>query len=314
MGADSSTLAWEKRWSVPAGLITFAAVALLVAAAIAIGAVSGEGDAELLRSAYEHKSSVNLSAALQAIGFVLLVVPLYFLFRAAAARSNRVRRQLVGLVVVAPLFFSVSAVLNAVATNEASDQYVSGGAKSTLTPKEAAAECRADRKDVGAEQFGEEFDAKGTTPEADCARTKVADDEATNALDDASLRSPATGFGLAARLGLAVALFYSCLWGMRVGLLSRFWGSLGMALGVAALLLLVQFVLVFFIYFGFLLIGKLPGGRPPAWETGEAIPWPTPGEKAAAEMEPKSPPQSPELEIGDTQSDGSERRKRKQRD
>ena len=30
---------------------------------------------------------------------------------------------------------------------------------------------------------------------------------------------------------------------------------------------------------------SLPGGRPPAWAAGEAIPWPTPGEKAAADLE-----------------------------
>jgi hypothetical protein len=308
-------LAWESRRSTPAGLATFGAAALLIAAAIVIGAVHGEGDAELLRSAHENQSSVNLSAVLEAIGFVLLVAPLYFLFRAAAARSDRVRKQLVGLVVVAPLFFAVSAGLNAVATNEASDEFVAGEAKSTLTAKEAALECRDELKENGAKDFREEFDAKGVTPLADCSRTKVADDEASNALSEASLRGPATGFGLAARLGLAVALFYSCLWGMRVGLLSRFWGSLGMALGVAALLLLVQFTLIWFIYFGLLLVDKLPGGKPPAWEAGEAVPWPTPGEQAAAKMEPEKPGQDPEREIGDTQGDGSsERRKRKQRD
>ncbi|MGE5407585.1 MAG: hypothetical protein ACM3NV_03135, partial [Syntrophothermus sp.] len=58
--------------------------------------------------------------------------------------------------------------------------------------------------------------------------------------------------------------------------------------GVAALLLLVQFTLIFFIYFGLLLIGRLPGGRPPAWAAGEAIPWPTPGERMAADMAPKA--------------------------
>lgn len=314
----NETLAWESRWSVPAGLAALAAVALLVAAALVVGAVSGEGNAEVIESAYEHKSSVNISAALSALGFFLLVAPLYVLFRAVASRSNQVRRQLVGLVIVAPLFFSVSSVLNAVATNEAADQFVAGEAKSTLSAGEAAAECRSDLKEMGAKEFGEEFDAKGTTPAADCSKTKIADDEADNALSEASMRGPATGFGLAARIGLAVALFYSCLWGMRVGLLSRFWGSLGMALGVAALLLFVQFTLIFFIYFGLLLVGKLPSGRPPAWEAGEAVPWPTPGEKAAAELESAKPADNPELEIGDTQTDGSgdsaERRKRKQRD
>ncbi|HUC01058.1 MAG TPA: hypothetical protein VMS11_14655, partial [Solirubrobacterales bacterium] len=47
--------------------------------------------------------------------------------------------------------------------------------------------------------------------------------------------------------------------------------------------------LIFFLYFAVLLIGKLPGGRPPAWAAGEAIPWPSPGEKMAAQMEPSDP-------------------------
>ena len=99
---------------------------------------------------------------------------------------------------------------------------------------------------------------------------------------------------------------------MRVGLLTRFWGSLGMALGVAALLLLVQFTMIWFIYFGLLLLGRLPGGRPPAWAAGEAVPWPTPGEKAAESLE-GSEPLDPS-DSGDAGPGEGERRKRKQRD
>ncbi|MEX2105428.1 MAG: hypothetical protein WD810_00870 [Solirubrobacterales bacterium] len=311
-------LEWESRWSLPVGLATFAGVAVLVASAFVIGSISGGGDAEILRSAHEHSSSVTLSSALEAIGFVLLVAPLYFLFRAVAARSDQVRYQLIGLVVAAPLFFALAAVLNANATNEAADQFTSGQAKSTLTAKEAGAECKSELKDMGAKEFGEEFDAKGLTPEADCIETKVADDEAGNAISEASTRGVATGFGLGARLGLAVALFYSCLHAMRVGLLTRFWGSLGMALGVAALLLLVQFTLIWFVYFGLLLTGRIPGGRPPAWAAGEAIPWPTPGEKMAAELEPPEEDHGPSLPPangnGGGPEPGPERRKRKQRD
>ncbi len=87
---------------------------------------------------------------------------------------------------------------------------------------------------------------------------------------------------------------------MRTGLLTRFWGSLGIALGVAALLLLIQFTLLWFLYFGLLVLGWVPGGRPPAWAAGEAIPWPTPGEKAAAEISPK--PEDPEDPTGTGQS------------
>ena len=74
---------------------------------------------------------------------------------------------------------------------------------------------------------------------------------------------------------------------MRTGLLSRFWGSLGMALGVATLIGLVFFLLIWLVYFALLVLGKVPNGKPPAWERGEAVPWPTPGEKAAAELEPE---------------------------
>ena len=114
-------------------------------------------------------------------------------------------------------------------------------------------------------------------------------------------------------------MVYSCLWAMRVGLLSRFWGSLGMALGIAALLLLVQFVLIVFIYFGLLLLGRVPGGRPPAWAAGEAVPWPTPGENAAAELEPQGPGEEAEPGEGTAGPDPGDspdgvRRKRKQRD
>jgi len=331
----SQITVWEGKWFVPTGLATFAGVILLIVAAVVISSVSGSGEAELLTKAHEHSSDVTFSSVLEAIGFTLLATPLYFLFRAAAARSDRMRYQLVGLVIAAPLFFAASSVLNAAATNEASDQFAAGEAKSTLTAKEAKSDCKSDRNDEGNGDFNKKyngdkppFEAQGKTPLENCTATKVADDEAENALSDASMRGLATGFGLGGRLGLAVALFYSCLYGMRTGLLSRFWGSLGMALGVAALLLLVQFTLIFFIYFGLLLIGKVPGGRPPAWAAGEAIPWPSAGEKAAADMDPRGKGGDGEVidveaveeepaENGngsDSDPTGGSRRKRKQRD
>jgi hypothetical protein len=315
-------LQWEAKWSLPVGLATFGTVILLILAAIVISSVSGEGEAELLTAAVDHSSDVTLSSVLSAIGFVLMVAPLYFLFRAANARSDKMRSQLVGLVIIAPLFFGASSLLNAAATNEAGDQFSAGEAKSTLTAKEAATECKAELNDKGAKEFGKQYDA-GPAPTKDCESTLVADDEAENALSEASYRPAATGLGLAGRIGLAVALFYSCLYAMRTGLLSRFWGSLGMALGVAALLLLVQFTLVFFLYFGLLLIGKIPGGKPPAWAAGEAVPWPTPGEKMAAQLEPKDPDaidvdaveeEPPDGSNGNGSGGGPLRKKRKRRD
>jgi hypothetical protein len=104
-------------------------------------------------------------------------------------------------------------------------------------------------------------------------------DTAKHLIDNSSLADTATALGLPAVLGLVVAMIYIPMMAMRVGLISRFWGTLGMALGVgSALLGLVAFVgLAFwFAYIGFLIGGWLKAGRPPAWDAGEAIPWPPP--------------------------------------
>jgi hypothetical protein len=326
-------LAWESRWSVPTGLLTFVAVVLVIVSSILIAGVSGGNEAEVLESLYENASSVTLSSVVEAIGFVLLAAPLYFLFRAALARAGgKMRAQLVGVIVVAPIFLAIGGVLNGIASNEAADAFHKGEAKSTLSASKGAQECRDEERDKGSKDFGEKYDS-GTSPLKDCEKTEQEISTAKDALNGASLRDASTGFGLAGRLGLLVALVYTCLWGMRVGLLTKFWGSFGMALGVAALILLVQFSLIFFIYFGLLLVGKLPRGRPPAWAAGEAIPWPTPGQRLAHEIEPKNgaqppdepveapglgpPLEAPEPEEAPEPDDGSgsgpQRRKRKRR-
>jgi len=300
--SKQEVLDWEKRWALPAALLTFLGVAALVASIFVLGSIEGDTDAEVLRSIHENDSSQLLSGILQGVGFSLLAVPLFYLFRATRRRSDRVRGQLVGLIVVAPLFLAASTVLGAVAKTEGAKEFVGGGAKATLTVAEARTDCVSQRKDEGAKSFAEEFEPKqGETALAACQTQKVEDDEASNAVSEASLSGAAAGFGLAGALGLIIALFYTGLWAMRTGLLGRFWGSLGMALGVAILIGFLPLALIWFVYLGLLFAGWLPGGRPPAWEAGEAVPWPTPGEKAAAELEPAEP------------SDETERRKRKER-
>lgn len=289
----------ERRWAMPVALATFAALAMLIVSTIVVSSVSGDGEAEILRAADAHRSDIVFSSILQAIGLTLLVLPLVFLFRADQARSERVRPQLIGLVVAAPLFLAGGALCNAIATNEAAGDFVEGKASADLSAKEATRECVSDRGDDKA-QFREDF-GSGRAAVGECASEKVEDDAATNAVADAGVRGLATGLSLGGRLGLAFALAYGCLWAMRTGLLTRFWGSLGMALGIAALLLLIQFTLLWFLYFALLAAGWVPGGRPPAWAAGEAIPWPTPGEKAADELsraEDEDDPPSSAADLG----------------
>jgi hypothetical protein len=287
--ARRQIVAWESRWFVPVGVTAFAAAILIIASNVVVGGLTNNGhQSSFLLSAHDKGGTVALYAALQALGFLLLGPPLYFLFRATAARNERFRRQLVGVVIAAPAFFAIAAIITAVVTTDAAGKFANGEVQATMTSQEAAAECRKELNDKGAEKFGEEWD-EGGSPRANCERTEIEDNRAEQALSSSGLQGLGFGFGLAARLGFAVAMLYTCLHAMRVGLLTRFWGSLGMALGVASLILAPEFALIFFIYFGVLALGRLPGGRPPAWEAGEAIPWPTPGEKAAAEMKPEDP-------------------------
>lgn len=314
MQPKQKVVVWERRWAAPVACATFFAVALLIASNLTTQ-VSGEGDGEILRSTHEHSSSVLLSGLLQTVAFLLLIVPLFYLFRAVRARSERVRQQLVGLVVVAPLFLAVSSGLTIGARDEAATQFVGGEAKSTLSAPEAHEKCVSERQEKGAKSFGEEFEpAAGETPLAACERRKTEDNEAENAIGEASLSSVVSGLGIAGGLGFAVILFYSGLWAMRTGLLSRFWASLGMASGVAFLLgPLFLITLIWLLYFGLVVIDKVPGGRPPAWAAGEAVPWPTPGEKAAAELEPADLSDAAPSDSSD--ADPAEPpRKRKQRD
>lgn len=308
--ARRQIVAWESRWFLPVGVTAFAAAILIIASNIVVGSLTNNGhQSAFLLSANEDEGTVALYAALQALGFLLLGPPLYFLFRATGARSDRFRRQLVGVVIAAPVFFAIAAIMTGIVTTDAAGKFANNEVAAKMTQQEAATECRKELNDKGAKEFGEEWD-EGGSPKANCEKTELEDDRAEQALSKSGLQGLGFGFGLAARLGFAVAMLYTCLYAMRVGLLSRFWGSLGMALGVASLILAPEFALIFFIYFGLLCVGRLPGGRPPAWAAGEAIPWPTAGEKAAKEMQPEDAEAevvtTPELAEGVEPGDGAD--------
>jgi hypothetical protein len=89
--------------------------------------------------------------------------------------------------------------------------------------------------------------------------------------------------GLIGSLLLAIAFVLIALNAMRVGLLTRFMGYLGMAAAAASLLLIgsapALLIEVFWLLaVGYLLAGRWPSGDPPAWKSGEAVPWPSSAE------------------------------------
>jgi hypothetical protein len=123
-----------------------------------------------------------------------------------------------------------------------------------------------------------------------------------------------------AQLAIAAGLLLVSLNAMRVGLLTRFLGILGMISG--ALAVLSQFVFAFLQAFwlvalGLLLLGFARGGLPPAWRTGNAEPWPTRAELAAARRDAPAPaPKEPEAAPAPAgrPHPSSRKRKRKRRD
>jgi hypothetical protein len=93
-------------------------------------------------------------------------------------------------------------------------------------------------------------------------------------------------------LTVGLAFVLTALNAMKVGLLTRFMGVLGVIVGVLFVIPLegpLPIVRVFWMLaLGALFLGRWPGGMPPAWVTGEAQPWPTQQEIREARTEARS--------------------------
>jgi hypothetical protein len=115
--------------------------------------------------------------------------------------------------------------------------------------------------------------------------------EATDLLRDIS---PAVrGLGAAGALSIGAAFVMVSTYAGRAGLLSRFMTIIGSIIGgltvfgtlVGAGSLGGPIVLFWGIALGMLFLGRWPGGRGPAWASGEAIPWPSAQDRAQARQD-----------------------------
>jgi uncharacterized protein DUF4386 len=320
-------LAFQDRWMRPAGVIAIAG-ALIFAAALALQQVGvGDNDAERLNNFHEHSGQLLLSqGVLNGIAFIAFVFPLYVLFRCAEGRAEQVRRGMVAFAFIGPALFAISGLILAVGLNDVSDEFVKQRpAAEQQARQQAISEAKAPKGEKSPTTT-----AAPLTPSQAAANKK--DDLATDLIDDSGAVKTGALLRFPAIIGLVLGLIYIPLWAMRTGLLTRFWASLGMALGAS--LVLIPFgilgVVLWFAVIGLMLAGWWPGPRPPAWATGEAIPFPRPGEdigppeergpSGAVEgsgrevSEPPLPEQGAEEEggpLGETQ--GQRRKKRKRR-
>ena len=119
-------------------------------------------------------------------------------------------------------------------------------------------------------------------PLSDISRLDIADDflgsgaqtekRAEDLLEDRSVGAAAVGS--AGTLALAIAFVLININAMRVGLLSRFMGIIGAIIGGLYVLPILSGPLIVQVFWllaiGFLFLGRWPGGRGLAWETGQA--------------------------------------------
>jgi hypothetical protein len=120
---------------------------------------------------------------------------------------------------------------------------------------------------------------------------------------------------LAAGIATGLGTILLSMHAMRAGLLSRFMGILGVILGVLFVLPLIASPIIqlfWMLALGALFLNFWPSGRGPAWETGEATPWPTAQGPLRAAAEDQEPDDEPEP-VPAPASPGASRKRRKKK-
>jgi hypothetical protein len=278
-------LAWEARWAKPAAISAFvAALALLVSAMIFFpkDRKGIERGPDLLLSIDDESGAYLASAILMALGALLLLGVFVYLFRAIAARGGGVPHWFIYLVVAAPVIFAISALVYAFQAVDIADEFASG----------------------------------------EPIRGKAGDDRARDLSDISGIL---LAFQTAGTVGVAFLFVMLPLRARRVGLLTPFMGILGAIAGALVVFQLAGISAVVQAFWlgaiGAVFLGRWPGGRGPAWASGEAEPWPSSARRRAEPSEP-APEQAqqpepageaPEPEEIPERPASRKRRKRKRR-
>ena len=268
----------ERATARPAAIAAILMPPLFIASLYLEGSSAALGEilpSEQYRALHADAGKLLAAYVLRGVALALACVPLLYLFRAAQTRSERISSAMIGFVFIGPLLYGISLILTNVAQGQIASDFVARAA--------AGGDVYSLLQDIGA---------------------------------DSTLATVGSSLFLPATLGLVVALVYTCLQAQRVGLLTRFFGSLGMALGVLLVLIQPRFSLlvlaIWFGWFGFMILGRTPRGRPPAWATGEAVPWPAPGQQSPSEPQDAAAPDVPpgDADDGGSAKDQAARRER----
>jgi hypothetical protein len=248
-------LGWEARWGRPAGIAAIVAGLLFLISGFVFPPEDRDGIEpypDALLSIDERPDAYFTYVALPIVGTLLVAAVFLYLFRATLARGGGVPRWFVYLIVGAPLLYAISQILFSIELRDLADRFT----------------------------------------DQDTIRGEAGDEKA----EDLGDFSPLTeGLRSAGVVSLAFLYVMLPLRARRVGLLSPFMSILGVIVGVLivfATLGIAPIIQAFWLgAVGLVLLGRWPGGRGPAWESGEAEPWPSAAQRRGLTPMPGEEPQ-----------------------
>jgi hypothetical protein len=262
-------LQWERdnaRWAAAAAVLAaILPVAATVYATNLLGKLPDNRDDIFLQRIHQDSSGYIISGVITGIGVILLAPVLVYLYRATVARRAMIPKIALILAIAAPVLSGVIGVARQVVLVNTADQFVKQPPRPLTDAQKANL-----NKITDAKAYATAVDKLGPTG--------VAKDK----LQSGSVATVAY-VGLVANLLLATAFVMISLHAMRAGLLSRFMGILGIIVGVLTAIPLLGGApvvqLFWLVAMGMLFLGRWPQGRGPAWDSGEAIPWPSAADK-----------------------------------
>jgi hypothetical protein len=275
---NEEQLQWEARFGRPAAFSAFAAGLLLLAGMVILQTMLDDREniealPDFLLAVDESPSSLILQAVVQGLGALCLIPVFYYLFRATVSRVPQIPSWFVWFIFIGPVLYGAAQILGAIDRVDVAEMFAAEDY--TLTdpdPERLAEQCPQIRGEVG----------------GDCAQELLSQNANTAAVIPSLIGSVMVAF-----MFVMVPLR-----ARRAGLLSPFMSILGVIAGVLLVLQLVPLVPIVIQAFwlgavGALFLGNWPGGRGPAWESGEPDPWPS-----AAERRGLAPPRDEDADEG----------------
>jgi hypothetical protein len=254
--APQEQLEWEERNAPRAGIAAIGAgVCILLSLFYPVLAGTTSSSArtyDRLITVHDRPTDVIVPSVLLVLAFPLGAYALVYMYRAAKARRPETLRITYVLAIAGPLAVAIASAMRGIAIIDIASKAADSGIPNAISDPTGGAGGLAGIWDAGEKR-------------------------AADLTTDSTLYVATEIIAFVGRLAYGFALVLVGLNAMRAGLLSRFIGILGIIAGVVAVLLrgAGPIEAFWFIAVGLLILDRWPSGRGPAWETGEATPWPT---------------------------------------